>query len=114
MLMAVAEERMYLNKIVLGLPGQIERYEIMLLVDTAWDQNFSNIDSNKKDIYKRGWTPLNCIILNDQKITRNTSTKDAQEEINLPHRNPKHSMGATVNQVLTPILIPDTTAVPAS
>jgi hypothetical protein len=41
----------------------INKVDIVGLVNTAWDNSFANIATNKKAIYERGWYPLNYNVL---------------------------------------------------
>ena len=46
------KEKLLLNPI-------IEPYEIVLIVNYAWERSFSRVATNKKAIAKRGWHPFN-------------------------------------------------------
>jgi hypothetical protein len=47
----------------LGLPLTIEKYVIMTLMNWAWNKSFARVESNKKAIYDRGWSPRNRALL---------------------------------------------------
>ena len=41
----------------------IHPYEIMVLLNEAWDKSFSRVNTNRKDILDHGWNPLNYNLL---------------------------------------------------
>ena len=49
----------------------INKVDIVGLVNTAWDNSFANIATNKKAIYERGWYPLKYNVLLHPEIQLN-------------------------------------------
>ena len=45
------------------LPYQIEKRDILTLVNAAWEQSFAMVKSNTNAISERGWGPLNYNVL---------------------------------------------------
>ena len=37
----------------------VERLDIIHIVNYAWERSFNNVDTNRKAIRDRGWGPLN-------------------------------------------------------
>ena len=72
----------------------VEPYEIMILVNYAWERSFARVDKNKNAICDRGWFPYNRALLMLSEI-RATMTKDERlQEIEydiLPNRQDKIS-----------------------
>ena len=65
----------------MGLPGKLERIDIVPLVARAWEKSFANRIGNVKAIAERGWGPaLNRILLDDPDITRTMTSNDMLEE----------------------------------
>ena len=58
----------------------INKVDIVGLVNTAWDNSFANIATNKKAIYERGWYPLNYNVLLHPEI----QLTQPQQNINAP------------------------------
>ena len=50
------------------LPFQIEKTDIISIVNTAWDKSFANAATNRVVICERGWRPLNYNALNHPEI----------------------------------------------
>ena len=57
----------------------INKVDIVGLVNTAWDNSFANIATNKKAIYEQeGWYPLNYYVLLHPEIQRDPTTTEHQ------------------------------------
>jgi hypothetical protein len=57
----------------------IEKYDIVCIVNEAWEKSFARIETNRKAIAERGWGPLNYNCLTDPELqllsTSNSNTE---------------------------------------
>ena len=74
------KKKRYDYKISLGLPGQLECYEIMPLLNESWSKSFGNISSNITTIADRGWDSLNRVLLDHPEILQTVTHLDIGEE----------------------------------
>ena len=63
-----AKEAMVSLKTSLSMSLKFLPTDTMLLMNQAWDDRFSNMTTNKKEISERGWFPFNCLLLNYPEI----------------------------------------------
>ena len=70
------KKKRYDYKIELGLPGQLERYEIIPLLNESWANSFGKVSSNITAIADRGWNPLNRCLLDHHEIVRTVTHLD--------------------------------------
>ena len=80
------------KKEALSLPPVIEPYEIIPIINAAWDKSFGRVSTNKKAIAERGWWPYNRNLLLHTKIratmTDDEKSKEFERNIIFPtHRN---------------------------
>mmetsp|Transcript_25328 Transcript_25328/g.29831 ORF Transcript_25328/g.29831 Transcript_25328/m.29831 type:complete len:179 (+) Transcript_25328:1555-2091(+) len=73
-------------------PPVIEPYEIIPIINAAWDKSFGRVSTNKKAIAERGWWPYNRNLLLHTKIratmTDDEKSKEFDRNIIFPtHRN---------------------------
>jgi hypothetical protein len=61
------------DKILAGLPGTLEKSDIVRIVNFAWQKLCSRVGTNKRSIAARGWGPLNYILLDHPELQE---TKD--------------------------------------
>mmetsp|Transcript_19133 Transcript_19133/g.27550 ORF Transcript_19133/g.27550 Transcript_19133/m.27550 type:complete len:177 (-) Transcript_19133:603-1133(-) len=54
----------------MGMSPALLKTDIIPIINLAWNQSFSRIDSNKKAISDRGWNPLNRALLKDPAIMK--------------------------------------------
>jgi len=69
--------------------ARVETYEIVVVVNAAWEKSFARVEQNKKAIAARGWHPLTRNLLdhpeiaetkeNDQETQENAHQEDSQE-----------------------------------
>jgi hypothetical protein len=48
--------------------------DIIPLVNTAWAKSFARVDSSRKEILKRGWNPLNYVLLDHPELNKTDTT----------------------------------------
>ena len=63
------------------MPPTIEPYEIIPLLNTAWEQSFERVLSNRKAIADRGWNPLNRNILLDSTLRATIAETERDTEL---------------------------------
>ena len=72
----------------LSLPPVIEPYEIIPIINAAWDKSFGRVLKNKNTIAERGWWPYNRNLLLHPKIrvtmTDDEESKEAEQNIIFP------------------------------
>ena len=49
---------------------EIERYNVISIVNYAWERSFKREETNKRAIAERGWNPLNCALLLYKKVIK--------------------------------------------
>ena len=59
-----------------GLAEVIENYDIIPLVNRAWDKSFARKDTNMKAIRMSGWNPCNMALLTNEEILKKGKTAD--------------------------------------
>ena len=64
-------------------PIKIERFHVVPMVTSVWNDCFGDEDGNKKAILERGWNPLNrgCLVHPDIEKTKPTDYNTDSEEI---------------------------------
>jgi hypothetical protein len=62
-----------------GLPAALERSDIVRIVNVAWQNSFTRVETNKKATAACGWGPLNYILLDHPELQE---TKDMVKSIN--------------------------------
>ena len=76
------------KKEALILPPVIEPYEIIPIINAAWDKSFGRVLKNKNTIAERGWWPYNRNLLLHPKIrvtmTDDEESKEAEQNIIFP------------------------------
>jgi hypothetical protein len=55
-------------------------YDIVPIVNYAWQGSFDNIQNNKKAILNRGWWPLNRILLLHSDLHKSMTVQDLEQE----------------------------------
>ena len=80
-----AKQVLFERKCEHNILPQIERHEILLLVNQAWGCSFGNVEGNLKASAKTGWNPLNRAILDDPEVARTMTEKDKSEECGLTY-----------------------------
>ena len=100
-LIAKKEERM--------MPLTIEPFEIIILVNYAWELSFGRCIKNKKAICERGWGPLNRTLLLHETIRATMTAQQEKEEpsigVIIPQKNTETLSTAIVpyNPALPPL-----------
>jgi hypothetical protein len=61
--------------------ARVETYEIVIIVNDAWNRSFARVEYNKKAIAVRGWFPLTRNLLDHPEIAM--STEDTAQEVPL-------------------------------
>jgi hypothetical protein len=61
------------------IPVRIEKHDIVGLVHEAWNQSFAQVESNKRAIAERGWSPLTYTLLDHPELTRKKDTTAIQQ-----------------------------------
>ena len=62
------------------MQAELQTYDIIPLVNKAWDKSFARAMKNKAEISDRGWNPLNCNILTFPEIRATMTTQEIDEE----------------------------------
>jgi hypothetical protein len=70
--MATTREKRKLSqfRISMGMPVNIRPSDIVPIVNTAWQQSFARVQTNKRAISRRGWTPLNRGLLKSPDVLK--------------------------------------------
>ena len=96
------KERMMINP-------TIEPWDIINIVNTAWDESFGRVTTNKKAISERGWGPFNRNLMT-YTIIRATITEEEKLKEELASSNvilPMHKKHEPTDQITTPSFNPD-------
>ncbi len=56
--------------------ARVETYEIMVVLNAAWDKSFSRVSYNKEAIATRGWGPLTQNLLENSEILATATDED--------------------------------------
>jgi hypothetical protein len=64
--------------------ARVETYEIVVVVNAAWEKSFARVECNKKAIAVRGWNPLTRNLLDHPEIaeTKDNDQENAHQEEN--------------------------------
>ena len=76
-----AKENLIKQKIKKCMPPTIEPYEIIPLLNTAWERSFERVLSNRKAIADRGCNPLNRNILLDSTLRATIAETERDTEM---------------------------------
>ena len=60
--------------------AELQTYDIILLVNKAWDKSFARTMKNKLAISDRGWKPLNRNIFSFSEISATMTTQEIEVE----------------------------------
>ena len=72
------KNKLVLYRICMGLDSNLERNDILPLLNLAWKKSFDNVWTNKRAIWDRGWYPEKRRLLTDSEILK-TRTSTAVE-----------------------------------
>ena len=75
-----AKQEIVRRKEALSLPPTIEPYEIIPIINKAWDDSFARVVTNRKAIADRGWWPYNRNLLLHPKIRATMTVKELEKE----------------------------------
>lgn len=75
-----AKHEIVRRKEALSLPLTIEPYEIILIINKAWDDSFARAVTNLKAIADRGWCPYNRNLLLHPKIRATMTAEELKKE----------------------------------
>ena len=86
-----AKEKLLTFRRSMGLSLDMNRKDIIPLVNRAWNESFAVVETNRNAIEERGWNPMNAALLNHPAIV---STKPTTTEEVLPtDASPPNSAG---------------------
>ena len=74
-----AKNYVFHRKCVLSMKPILEKYNLIPLINFAWQQSFAKVNNNKQAIVQRGWNPLNRALLAHPFIL---CTKDSNDDSN--------------------------------
>ena len=79
--------------------ARVETYEIMVVLNAAWDKSFSRVSYNKEAIAARGWGPLTQNLLDNSEILATATDEDLllQHQQDTATRNDPPSLASTLN-----------------
>jgi len=78
--------------------ARVETYEIVIVVNAAWEKSFARVEQNKKAIAARGWHPLTRNLLDHPEIAE-TKENDKENEENI-HQESSQDTATTVASTL--------------
>ena len=92
----------------------IEPYEIIGIVNYAWERSFANVQTNKKAICERGWFPYNRNLMTYQCLRATMTTVEKENESLDTSRGiiPSHLMHNSTDLVAVPTFDPALAIVP--
>ena len=60
----------------------IDKIDLMLLINIAWNRSFARVDKNRRAIVERGWGPYNHYILTFSHVRATITETDKLNDLN--------------------------------
>jgi hypothetical protein len=76
--------------------ARVETYEIVVVVNAAWEKSFARVEQNKKAIAARGWHPLTRNLLDHPEIAE-TKDNDQENQENAHQESSQDTIASTLN-----------------